>query len=222
MAGLLLCVVILWVGINFSIFIYKEKQMKDLRQFIKTTIREFLNEQNKINEGISDNLLYSWISNNKIIDIVEGDKMYGNFKHTINNKDFYGNSFSRNKNLIIDHYRVRICVDKSLLSMNYKIIPLDGEIIHRKIDFKDKWKYNKYRDRNPKKTHVFGDQEISKDFDKHRFDEEFVLGDIKNISRYITEIIVYPKKWNSEEIDENLINDLKNYCDKHNIKFSQK
>ena len=194
--------------------------MKDLKQIIKTTIRKFLNEQNQINEGINDNLLYSWISNKKIIDIVEGNKMYGNFKHTIKNKDFYGNSFSRNKNLIIDQYRVRISVDKSLLSMNYKIIPLDGEIIHRRIDFKDEWKYNKYKDRNPKKTHIFGDQKISKDFDKHRFDEEFVLGDINNISRYITEISIYPEKWYSEEIEENLINDLKNYCDKHNIVLS--
>lgn len=193
-----------------------------MKKIIITTIREFLNEQNQINEGINDNLLYSWISNEKIINIVESDKMYGNFKHTIKGKDFYGNSFSRNKNLIIAQYRVRICVDKSLLSMNYRIIPLDGEIIHRRIDFNDKYKYNKYRDRNPKKTHVFGDQKISNDFDKQRFDEEFVLGDIKNISRYITEIIIYPEKWNSEKIDENLINDLNNYCDKHNIKVSQK
>jgi hypothetical protein len=106
--------------------------------------------------------------------------------------------------------------------MNYKIIPLDGEIIHRRIDFNDKFKFNKNRDRNPKKTHAFGDQEISKDFDKHRFDEEFILGDIKNISRYITEIIIYPKKWNSEKLDDNLINDLNDYCNKHNINFLQK
>ena len=192
--------------------------MKD----IKTIIREFLNEQKQINEGINDNLLYSWISEEKIINIIESDKMQGKFKHTINNKDFYGNSFSRNKNLIISHYRVRITIDKSLLSMNYKIIPLDGEIIHRRIDFNDKFKFNKNRDRNPKKTHSFGDQEISKDFDKHRFDEEFILGDIKNISRYITEIIIYPKKWNSEKLDDNLINDLNDYCNKHNINFLQK
>lgn len=192
--------------------------MKD----IKTIIREFLNEQKQINEGINDNLLYSWISEEKIINIIESDKMYGKFKHTINNKDFYGNSFSRNKNLIISHYRVRITIDKSLLSMNYKIIPLDGEIIHRRIDFNDKFKFNKNRDRNPKKTHSFGDQEISKDFDKHRFDEEFILGDIKNISRYITEIIIYPEKWNSEKLDDNLINDLNDYCNKHNINFLQK
>jgi hypothetical protein len=181
-------------------------------KFIKT-LKDFLNE------GINDNLLYSWISNEKIINIIETDKIYGNFKHTINNKDYYGNSFSRNKNLIIDHYRIRITIDKSLLTMNYKIIPLDGEIIHRKIDFKDEWKYNKYRDRNPKKTHIFGDQKISKDFDKHRFDEEFVLGDIKNISRYITEINISTEKWNSENIDENIINELKIYCDKNKIKI---
>jgi hypothetical protein len=192
--------------------------MKDLKQFIKTTIREFVQEQ-QINEGLNDNLLYSWISKQKIQDIISDNSMYGKFKHTINKTDFYGNSFSRNKNLIIDHYRVKITVDKSLLSMNYKIIPVDGEIIHRKIDIYDKWKYPKYRDRNPKKTHAFGDQKISKDFDKHRFDEEFVLGDIKNMNRYLVEVVLYPEKWNTEEINENTINELKVYCEKHNIRF---
>lgn len=190
-----------------------------MKKFIKTTLREYLNEQIQINEGVNDNLLYSWISNKKIQDIINDDKMYANFKHTIKDTDFYGNSFSRNKNLIIDQYYIRITVDKNLLSMNYKIIPLDGEIIHRKINHSDKWKYSKYKDRNPKKTHIFGDQKISKDFDKHRFDEEFILGDIKNISKYITEIIIYPENWNSEKIDDFIFDKLKIYYNKHNINF---
>lgn len=190
-------------------------------KFILATIQEFLSEKTRIYEHVSDNLLYTWVSKKKIEDIVNNDTLYGNFKHTVKNKDIYGNSFSRNKNLIIDHYQVKLVVNKTILSTKYKIVPLDGEIIHRKIDVKDKQKYDRYRDRNPKKTHIFGDQKISKDFDKHVFAEEFVLGDIKNLSRYITEIIVYPKNWNSEDIEDVVINKLKNYCDKHNIIFLQ-
>ena len=32
---------------DFNLFIYKDKTMKDLKQFIKTTIQEFLNENKK-------------------------------------------------------------------------------------------------------------------------------------------------------------------------------
>lgn len=170
-----------------------------------------------ISENVYKNTLYSWISTNKIKDIVYRNIIFGGFKHTLKNKDIFGNSFSRNKFLVIDNYRVKIEVDKDLIKNRYKIIPLDGEIIHRKVRFNDIWKYNKYKDRNPKKTNVFGDQPINKDFHIHRFDEEFIIGDIKDVSKYITKVIVYPKKWNSEILDDDLLKDLIEYCEKNNI-----
>jgi hypothetical protein len=183
--------------------------------FIKTTIQDFLNE------GVNDNLLYTWISKYKIINLIENDIMFGEFKHVINGKDFYGNSFSRNKKLIIPHYYIRITVDKNLLSKNYRILPLDAEIIHRKINIDDESKYTKFRDRNPKKTNFFGDQPINKDFDKHRFDEEFVIGDIGNMSRYIKEIEIVKPNWIAEIIDDDLLEKLKEYCQNNKIVFIQ-
>jgi hypothetical protein len=172
-----------------------------------------------INEGEITNLLYHWISNKKIDDIVEEDTLFGNFIHTIRGQKISGNSFSRNKNLKINYSTVRLTVDKDKLKNNYKIMPLDAEIIHRKIDFDDRQKYNKFRDRNPKKTNIFGDQPIRKNFDEDRFDEEFVVGNITNVSRYITQIDFFKPKWYSDNIDVDKLNKLLAYCKLHNIKI---
>jgi len=172
-----------------------------------------------IDEGEMNNLLYHWISKKKVKDMIEQDTLFGDFVHTINGKDIKGNSFSRNKNLKINYSTIRLTVDKDKLKNNYKIIPLDAEIIHRKITPSDTYKYQKYRDRNPKKTNSFGDQPIRKNFDEDRFDEEFVVGNIKNISKYITQIDFYENKWYSDEVDSDELNKLLEYCKLHNIKI---
>ena len=171
-----------------------------------------------INEGEMTNLLYHWISNKKVDDIVEEDTLFGNFIHVVKGEKIKGNSFSRNKNLKINYSTIRLTVNKDMLKNNYKIIPLDAEIIHRKIDPSDKYRYEKFRDRNPKKTNVFGDQPTPKNFDEYRFDEEFVVGNISNISRYITQIDFFKPKWYSDEVDDNKVMKLLEYCKLHNIK----
>jgi hypothetical protein len=171
-----------------------------------------------INEGDMTNLLYHWISNKKVDNIIEEDTLFGDFIHILKDVEIKGNSFSRNKNLKINYSTIRLTVDKDKLKNNYKIIPLDGEIIHRKIDPLDKYRYERFRDRNPKKTNVFGDQPISKNFDEHRFDEEFVVGNINNISRYITQIDFFKSEWYSDEVGDSKVNELLEYCKLHNIK----
>lgn len=171
-----------------------------------------------INEGEMTNLLYHWISNKKVEDIVEEDTLFGNFIHIIKGEEIKGNSFSRNKNLKINYSTIRLTVDKDKLKNNYKIIPLDAEITHRKIDPSDKYRYERFRDRNPKKTNVFGDQPIRKNFDEDRFDEEFVVGNINNISRYITQIDFFKSEWYSDEVDDSKVMKLLEYCKSHNIK----
>jgi len=42
--------------VDFNLFIYKDKTMKDLKRFIKTTIREYLNENIQNNKTIQDYL----------------------------------------------------------------------------------------------------------------------------------------------------------------------
>ena len=185
---------------------------------LQESIRRIQSIMGVINEGEMTNLLYHWISNKKVDDIVEEDTLFGNFIHVVKGEKIKGNSFSRNKNLKINYSTIRLTVDKDMLKNNYKIIPLDAEIIHRKIDPSDKYRYEKFRDRNPKKTNVFGDQPIPKNFDEYRFDEEFVVGNISNISRYITQIDFFKPKWYSDEVDDNKVMKLLEYCKLHNIK----
>lgn len=167
-----------------------------------------------------DYYLYHWVSIKKMYEIINNDVLYANFVHIINGMKIKGNSFSRNKNLKINSYYIRMTVNQLKISYNYKILPLDGEIIHRKIDYKnDILKYNKFKDRNPKKTNVFGDSPISKNFDEYRFDEEFILGDIKNISKYIKKIEIYKPNWYSQEYDEELVNKVEGYCLINNITY---
>jgi hypothetical protein len=181
----------------------------------------FIKFNEYLKESVNDDLLYHWLSLEKISNLLNKNILYGKFKHTINGVEYIGNSFSRNKHLKIDYYTVRLTCDKDKLKQNYKIMPLDGEIIHRKIDTADDYKYNKNKDRNPKKTNVFGDQPIKKDFHIHRFDEEFILGDIKNISKYIKSVDVYEGNWYSEKNSDDDIINLEKYCIENNISFNK-
>lgn len=183
-------------------------------------IKLFENFNSFINESKSSDL-YHWVSKIKMESIIDNNILYGNFIHTIKNVEFKGNSFSRNSKLKINYSYIRLTFNQLLLSYNYKIIPLDGEIIHRKINIKnDISSYQKYKDRNPKKYNVFGDSPIRKDFEKDRFDEEFILGDIKNVSKYIKHIEIFKPEWYSEEYDDNLINNIKEYSIKNKILFN--
>ena len=179
------------------------------------TFEKFISESKNFN-------LYHWVSTNKMIEIINDNTLYAKFKHTINNKEICGNSLSRNKKLKINYSYIRLTLDQEKLNYNYKIIPLDGEIIHKRIDIKDDYKINRHRDINPKKRNIFGDDPISKNFDEDRFDEEFLIGDIKNINKYIKEILIIKPKWYSEDFDLELINKIKEYCSNYNILFNDR
>jgi hypothetical protein len=208
-----------WSRFNYDDLQYVHNQIID-SLFENTDDLEWIirEEINFINETEMPNLLYHWISEKKANDITKEDILYGNFIHTLRGKKIKGNSFSRNKNLKINYSTIRLTVDKDKLKNNYKIIPLDAEIIHRGVDTSDDYKYQRYKDRNPKKTNVFGDQPIQKNFDEYRFDEEFVVGDIKNISRYITQIDFFKDEWYSDKIDNDKMVELIEYCKSQNIK----
>lgn len=120
--------------------------------------------------------LYHLMTIEKALSCFENNEMPAKWKHDIPTKNFqrrekitvYGNSFSRNKNIYFgpDHI-IKITVDQFKLNANNKIIPLDGEYVHRF-------------------TH---DGVLY--YDKERnFAEEFVVGDIKNFISKITHVHV--------------------------------
>lgn len=171
------------------------------------------------NSNYSD--LYHWSSIEKIQRIIHDDTMYGKFKHIINRKEYVGNSLSRNNRMIITNYNIRITLDQEKLKHNYRMFTVDAEIIHRKIDVRKPELYPsriKINDRSPNKTNTFGDSPIKKDFNNYIFAEEFILGDIKNVHKYIKEIkITDNKNWMVKKLSNKLIENLKWYCNKFDI-----
>jgi len=95
--------------------------MKDLKQFIKTTIREYLNESKQVG------LLYHFTNLSSLNKILEENKMNGSFMYEENGIELFGVSTTRNKNLKYDRQKnnIRITLNGDKLSNNYKIKPRD-------------------------------------------------------------------------------------------------
>ena len=95
--------------------------MKDLRKFIKTTIREYLNESKNVGK------LYHFTDEKSLENILNDNKMVGSFMYEIGDVELYGVSTTRNKNLNYDHTKnnIRITLNGDMLSNNYKIQPRD-------------------------------------------------------------------------------------------------
>jgi hypothetical protein len=95
--------------------------MKDLRKFITTTIREYLNESKSVGK------LYHFTDENSLEKILNDNKMIGSFMYEIGDVELYGVSTTRNKNLNYDHTKnnIRITLNGDMLSNNYKIQPRD-------------------------------------------------------------------------------------------------
>jgi hypothetical protein len=95
--------------------------MKDLRKFIATTIREYLNENKQVG------LLYHFTNLSSLNKILDENKMNGSFMYEENGIELYGVSTTRNKNLNYDSQKnnIRITLNGDKLSNNYKIKPRD-------------------------------------------------------------------------------------------------
>jgi hypothetical protein len=105
----------------------------ELRKFIATTIREYLNEQKMLNEGKQIGELYHWtsfISTWMILDqnYIKTGKPIRDDVSTIKGDNFYGVSFTRDKffhGWKNRHYPMEACIviDGDKLSNNYKLFP---------------------------------------------------------------------------------------------------
>ncbi len=93
----------------------------DLKEFIATTIREYLNENKQVG------LLYHFTNLSSLNKILDENKMYGSFMYEENEIELFGVSTTRNKNLNYDSQKnnIRITLNGDKLSNNYKIKPRD-------------------------------------------------------------------------------------------------
>lgn len=172
--------------------------------------------QGGVNEG-RDAPLYHIMGEQKAQYVFTKDVMPARWTHNIPGVGkVSGNSFSRNKFLQQEQNMVvRLTVNQSLLARNHKIIPLNAELVHsftQHNDFLNDYgmppeTLSQYKPEEP-------DDRTKPDVD--RFDEEFVVGDIKQLHRYIISIDIWGDLNYAEDQGRFLIAMMK-YAKKFNI-----
>jgi hypothetical protein len=143
------------------------------REFVKT--RHVDLDEEIIEEG-RDAPLYHSMDFKKSMDVFMNDKMPAKWQHNLPRiGKVFGNSFTRNKNLKWCSNMVSLTMDQTKLSQGHKIIPLDGEAIFQySISGKLPW-HGTLKDR------------IAHSHDEP-LSEEFVVGDITPLHKYIRSI----------------------------------
>jgi len=168
-----------------------------------------------LNEG-RDAPLYHGMTPAKARSVFTRDTLPASWTHNIPGLGkVQGNSFSRNK--LLKYGYVVITVNQTKLAQTYKIIPLDGEYVHsaRHDGVPSTLPYA--RDRNA--INMFGDKKLPAQL----LSEEFVVGDISNLHKYILSISVGESDFGREILKKNQILELRKfsqrYADKWNIEL---
>jgi hypothetical protein len=128
--------------------------------------------------------LYHFMNSEKAVDVFSMNKIIDSWGHVFNGKTIYGSSFTRNSKLNWGYSCIRLAVDQQRLASTNKIIPVDGERVHRNSPYKGDYK-GPVRDR-------LGNYPSGERSTKNQLlSEEFVVGPINNLNRYLTEIYFY-------------------------------
>lgn len=135
--------------------------------------------------------LYHNLSSAKAASVFSNDSMPGLWQHDFPGMGrVSGNSFTRNR-LYRDGYPVQLVVDQAKLAQTHKIIPVNAELIHRMN------MANSARRTYDKDPNLLTPQDMdSSAWDRSKraqdqMSEEFVVGDIDNLHRYITKIVLH-------------------------------
>lgn len=102
-----------------------------------------------------------------------------------------GNSFTRNKEYgtvyHVGGYMVRLVIDQARLAQTHKIVPVNAELLHRQATTNNS-RLSGGLPPNPHTGFPRNAMDRNKRSPQERMDEEFVIGDINNLHRYIVEI----------------------------------
>ena len=121
--------------------------------------------------------LYHFMDEFKAKDCFERDAMEAKWSHLIDGRRVKGNSFSRNANFHMPR-AIRLVMNQMALSARHKIIPIDGErTFHTTLR----------KDTDDDREVTIRDRVINGKHDK-ALQEEFVLGDIAPLSKFISVI----------------------------------
>lgn len=156
----------------------------------------------KLYELLSDgSKLYHWCSSNKFKNLVERDLLKGEWIHILpwTDKEVIGTSLTRNSRL--NHFsKCRLTFDRDKLAARFKIEPLNGDkVFHYSLQVRN--------NREKRSLDNIHDRFLP---DSQNFQEEFLVGDIEKVHRYLIRI--------EADADEY---ELQEYCKKYNIEFKE-
>ena len=168
-----------------------------------------------LNEG-REAPLYHGMRFGKAIWVFNNDILAAGWEHDIPGiGKVKGNSLSRNKLLRYGH--IVLTLDQQKISQTNKIVPVDGEYIHYLTKNSPLAQYAK--DRKP--VSVYGQKRSS----KHTLSEEFVIGDINPLHKYLLNVSFGEPDFGNDNPDKKeilrLIKFCQVYCTKWNIPFSK-
>ena len=161
--------------------------------------------------------LYHSMSLQKAANVLHNDIMPAAWAHYVPGLGkIRGNSFTRNQNLRFGYRNVILTIDQSKLSNSNKIIPLDAQNVYHQ-EFNDA-----QRSVGPPSSlrgyPGSNDRGMSANA-QHQ--EEFVVGDIKNLHRYIKSIQLYGYHEDMPELEDLEVSwqVFRQYVRKYNIPF---
>lgn len=164
--------------------------------------------------------LYHHASYEKTMDVLANNAMPARWEHEVPHVGFVkGNSMTRNNKADLFSGRpVRFVFDQQRLAQRHKILPLDGEVVYRFTDALGK--LDGSVDKRPhnvrlKSRRNYTDRFINKD--GYQLAEEFVVGDIDHLNRFIIRIEIKSSAHLSLYKTEELINEAIRYGEKYDI-----
>lgn len=174
--------------------------------------REFISEER-------GGYLYHGMNEAKALAVLSNDSMPANWQSNIPGVGrVNGNSFTRNKlygtRWIDGGYLVRLVIDQARLAQTHKMIPVNAERLHRLAVTN-----NTRRELGNPESNITDLPSSTNDrrkSDDARMDEEFVVGDINNLHRYVVSIEMVNVR-ESLEIRPATALALVNFCKKFKI-----
>jgi hypothetical protein len=173
-----------------------------LREIIKTSIRNYLNEQHILNEGSSD-ILYHFTYTSNLLNILKNNELsltaalgYSS-DYNVNKNKFYYLSTTRSRSSGYKKGDVKIVLDGRNIKQNYKITPVDY------------WQWSK--DRNDYDSNSAYNSALTSLEQEDRIISDNAI--IPNAIKYIIEIHIYVDRPNTT-----LMNIIDN-CKNNNIKL---
>ena len=166
--------------------------MKDLKQFIKTTIREFLNEQNE-----NSNVIYHFVDEKKLANIISKNELKPRWKHYIESEDriVIGTSFTwdlKHNTVSNMEYPIKLIFDRNKLERDYNSFLINSNRVYLqtmaqlKPNLYDPTAYQ-YEDETPNELFVEG---IIKPLNDYLIDIEI----LKPISKETEQLILNFKR----------------------------